>query len=591
MPPCSPCMNLSGTHFMKSLSHRFKLNLAQLHLTAPTAQNSSLDPLFNLQKYKDKNQLNQILAQTISTGLLHNPFNASKLVSTFALSPLPGTTCIARLIADRIDGLDSYTWNTVIRGYLQGESPKKAILIYAHVRRKGLKVDSYTVLYVIKACCQFSGDREGGQIHAQILKMGFSSELITRTGLLQMYGLFDEIESAQQVFDESLERDLVLWNALVAAYAHSDHPYKALSVTRAMINDNMRPNGPTVVSILSVCSSLRALRKGKLVHCYVLKNLDNIDVYVSNALIDMYSKCGCLVSAHLVFQKMPMKNVISWTSIVNGYTNNNNPHEALVLFIEMESAKLPPDEVTMLGVVSMCSKLGSFEFGKWIDHYVEQHGFKGSICMTNSLMDMYARCGNLKKACQIFDEMDKKTLVSWTTIIQGLAMHGHGMQALVRFTQMQREGFRPDSVVFLSIISACSHSGLVNEGRECFRSMVEDYGIQPWMEHYGCMVDLFCRAGFVNEGFEFVEAMPVNPDAIVWRSLIGACRNQGNVLLARRILDHLLILEPNYGGNHILLSNLYAMMGEWDNVEEVRMEMGVRGVSKPYPGASVVELC
>lgn len=590
MPPHPPYINLSNAHFIKTLSHELKPNLSQLPQTVPTVKYPFLDIPSYLQKCSDKNQLNQILAQMISTGLICNPLAATKIVSSYASSQLPGTTCVARLIADQIDGPDTYTWNTIIRGYLEENAPKEAILVYAHVRSSGLKVDSYTLMFVVKACGLILGNYEGEEIHGQIFKMGFVSEIITRTALLNMYGLFDELESAQKVFDESSQRDLVLWNALVAAYAQRSYHKEALLVSRAMVNEKVRPNGVTAVSILSACSSLRTLREGKLVHGYVVKNFIDIDVFVFNALIDTYSRCGCLFNAHQIFRQMPIKNVVSWTSIINGYSNNSNPKEALFLFEEMESAKIRPDEITMLGVVSMCSKLGIFELGEWIDQYVEKNGFKESISIANALMDMHAKCGSIKKACQIFDRMEKKTLVSWTTVIQGLAMHGHGISALVRFSQMQREGFKPDSLVFLSIISACSHSGLVDEGRRCFRSMIEDHDITPWMEHYGCMVDLLCRAGLVKEAFEFVECMPVNPDVIVWRMLIGACRNLGNISLARRITNHLLELEPRYSGNYILLSNLYAARGEWDNVGKVRMEMGFRGVGKWDPGCSVVEV-
>lgn len=527
----------------------------------------------------------------ISTGLIQNPLAATKLVAFLSSHPVLSSTQIAFSIADQMDETDAYAWNTVIRACLdEGSSGKDALLAYAQARRKGLKIDSYTLLYAIKACGLMPSCFQGEEIHAHIFKMGFESEVITQTALVQMYGLFHKLEFARRVFDETPQRDLVLWNALLATYEQKNHPHMALSVAFSMMNGNVRPNGVTAVSILSACSSLCSLKEGKSVHGFVIKCLLGSDLFIYNALINMYAKCRCLINARRVFESMPNKNVVTWTSIINGYSENDCPNEALTLFGEMESANLRPDEITLLGVVSMCSKLGCCRLGEWFDHYIKKNGFGESTCIANALMDMHAKCGNIKKACQVFDGIMVKTLVSWTTLIQGLAMHGHGIAALVRFCQMQREGFRPDPVAFLSILWACSHAGLVDEGRQCFRSMEEEHGIAPWKEHYGCMVDLLCRAGLVDEAFQFVKSMPVKPDAVTWRTLLGACKGQGNIDLARRIMNHLLVSEPGYSGNYILVSNLYAMRGEWDNVKEVRDEMEVQGVVNRDPACSVVEV-
>ncbi|KAF9625396.1 hypothetical protein IFM89_022381 [Coptis chinensis] len=524
----------------------------------------------------------------ISTGLIHNPPASSKLIASFATSK---TTCVARLIAERINGLDTYTWNTIIKGYLEEKNPVETILVYAHVRKMEWSVDSYTLLYAIKACGLMSWSFGGGQIHGQIMKMGFDIEMIIVTSLVNMYGLFDDMDSAQRVFDETTERDVVLWNALVTMYAQRSYAEKALLVLRYMVKENVRMNVVTAVSVLSACSCLRALREGKQIHSYVLKNIFNIDVFVYNALLHLYSKCGSLDSAHKLFRRMPVRNVVSWTTMMNGCSDNNRPGKALGLLKEMDSVNVQPDEVTILGVISMCAKLGTFELGEWIDNYVKKNGFEGNdICMSNALINMHAKCGNIKKACQVFDQMEEKTLLSWSTMIQGLAMHGHGVAALIRFCQMQREGFRPDEIFFISLLAACSHSGLIDEGRKCFRSMIEDYDMTPGLMHYGCMVDLLCRAGLVGEAFHFVEDMPITPDVIMWRMLLGACKDQGNTSLTSKIVNRLLELDPYDSGNCVLQSNVYANAGDWDNVKDVRTEMRIKGVSKQDPGCSLIQM-
>ncbi|XP_010917002.1 pentatricopeptide repeat-containing protein At1g08070, chloroplastic-like [Elaeis guineensis] len=485
----------------------------------------------------------------------------------------------------------AYQWNTILRGFLERNDPKKAILGFAHMRRRGIKVDSYTLLFVIKACgLIMPGVSEGKQMHAQALKSGFGLELVTQTALLRMYCLFGDLMAARKVFDETPQRDIIQWNAFISIFSQRDHPNIALRAARAMIDENVRPDEVTVASILSACTQLKALEHGKQVHGYATKNLLGFDAFVHNALINMYAKCGYLSNAHHLFKKMSCRNVVSWTLIIDGYSDKGNPSEALALFKEMEAAGVRPDEVTVLAVVSMCTKLGSSEIGEWIDDYAEKNGFQESINIMNALIDMHSKCGDIEKACRIFDQMTERTLISWTAIIQGLAMHGYGVAALVRFSQMQREGFKPDDVVFLSVMNACSHAGLVEEGKQCFESMVEEHGITPRIEHYGSIVDLLCRAGLLDEAFQFLVRMPVKPDAVIWRTLIGSCRDQGNISLARQVMDYVLDLEPEHSGNYILKSNLHAMIGDWESVHEVRNDMGFREVTKSDPGHSYVEV-
>ncbi|KAJ0975252.1 hypothetical protein J5N97_017217 [Dioscorea zingiberensis] len=348
------------------------------------------------------------------------------------------------------------------------------------MRRRGLNIDSHTLGFVIKG-----------------------------------YGLLMAgVPVAQKVFDETSQRDMVQWNALVAVYAQRNHPYEAILVARTMVRGYVRPNEVTVVSITSACSQLKDLQQGKLLHAYAIKNLLGFDMILSNALIDMYAKCGCLSSARRLFGMMRSWNVITWTSMINGYCDNGFLHEAMALFKEMQKVHVRPDEITMLGMVAMCAKMGESGLGNLVDEYVEKNGYTNSVYMANALIDMHGKCGNIEKACQIFKEMKVRTLVSWTSMIQGLALHGHGMEALVRFSQMQRKGFVPDKVVFLNVLNACNHAGLATEGIQCFKLMVEEHGMDPWMEHYGSMVDLLCKAGLLGNALISWVNMPVKPDAV-----------------------------------------------------------------------------
>ncbi|KAI3429941.1 uncharacterized protein J3R85_008432, partial [Psidium guajava] len=516
---------------------------------------------------------------------------AGKLIASLSASSSSSATSAAHSIARRIEGLDSFTWNTVIRGYLERNDPQNAILVYSHLRGLNVAVDSYTVLFVIKACGVVPAIDQGKLMHAQIFKLGFVLEIIVQTALLNMYVVFDEIQSMRKVFDEMPLGDLVAWNSLIAAYSGKNYPKEALKVARAMVREHVSMNEVTAVSILSACSSLKALREGKSVHSYLLKADANLDVFVQNALMGMYSKSSSLSYACRIFHSMAMRNVVSWTIMINGYACSRRFDEALSIYRQMESANVRPDEVTLLSIISVCSELGSSELSIWITLIVEKSGpERERTALANALMRMHTKCGNILKACQIFDGMKERTLITWTTMIQGLAMHGHGMAALMRFVQMQGQGLKPDGVVFLCVIFACSHAGLVEYGRKYFNLMIKEYDIKPWMEHCGCVVDLLCRAGLVDEAFDFVANMPIEPDMMLWRMLLMACQNQGCPELVSQVMHHIHELGPKGSEDYVLMSNLCASVAEWDVVKKVRDEMRQRGVTKEVPGSSFLEV-
>ncbi|XP_020093560.1 pentatricopeptide repeat-containing protein At4g14820-like [Ananas comosus] len=481
-------------------------------------------------------------------------------------------------------------WKNTLRIHLEENSPCLVIDEY-NSRRGVLSVDHGVILFVIKACARLQqGLFAAKQAHTHVIKLGFESDLVVKTAFLRVYGLFGDLACARQLFDEIPQRDVVVWNALVSTYSQRSSPGEALGAIRAIMNEDVRPNEVTVTSILSACAQLKALDHGKEVHGYAVRNISKFDTYICNALIEMYAKCRCLPSAQKAFHGMGIRSMVSWTCMINAYCENDCPQGALSLFKKMQVEEVRVDEVTLLAVISMCAKLCTSELAEWIEKCVEKNCLQDNPRIANALIHMHCECGNLEKSCKIFDRMKERTMISWATVIQGLAMHGHGVAALIRFVQMQREGFRPDEILFLAIINACSHSGLVSEGRQCFYSMVEEYGMVPWMEHYGSMVDLLCRVQLLDEAFEFVMAMPVKPDAVIWRMLLVACRDQGNIGLARKVIDYIIELEPDHKGSYILKSNLCAMIGEWGGVQEVRNKLGLIEVSKKDPAQSFIEV-
>ncbi|KAF8687510.1 hypothetical protein HU200_043206 [Digitaria exilis] len=456
---------------------------------------------------------------------------------------------------------------------------------------------SATALRTGAAILRALSTASAAHLHAHALKLGvLPSCLHLCSSLLKFYAASGRVAAARQLFDEIPRRDVPLWNALVSAYARSGHPLHALSAASAMARDaeGARPNGVSVTSLLSACAQLRSSVRGRELHGYAVRNLVDLDLPVLNALVNMYGKCERLADARTVFASIGvgLRSAVSWTSMINACSDNGRPTEALEVFEEMRSAGVKVDEATLLAVISACTRLDCTpSLGDWVEQCALENGFLQNNRVANALIHMHGRTGRVTRCCEIFDSMGFRTVVSWTAMIQALAMNGHGVASLVRFAQMLREGFQPDGVIFLSVIHACGHSSLVNEGRQLFKSMVEGYSITPWMEHYGSMVDMLCRAGALDEAFEFVLAMPVKPDPVIWRVLAGACRDHGNASLARKVMDHVIRMDPDHEGNYVLASNLYAVHEDWRSVVDVRLNMGGRkGTSRCAVAASYVEV-
>lgn len=313
------------------------------------------------------------------------------------------------------------------------------------------------------------------------------------------------------------------------------------------------------------------------------------DVASWNAIIAGYVKAGDVDGARHLLERTPERNVISWTCVIAGYAQVDRPSDAISMFHRMQLDGVEPDEVAMLAVLSACAGLGTLELGEWIHNYVDTHRLHKTVPLNNALIDMYAKSGNIGKAIEVFEKTKPKSVVTWTTIISGLALHGLGREALEIFARMERDQIKPNDVTFIAVLSACSHVGLVEMGRWYFNSMDSRYGIKPKIEHYGCMVDLLGRSGCLREAHELAMGMPYRANSAIWGSLLAASRMHGDVELAERSLQHLIMVEPHNSGNYTLLSNTYAAVGRWNESGMMRRVMRDSGVIKS-PGGSSIEL-
>uniref|UniRef100_J3N976 Pentatricopeptide repeat-containing protein n=1 Tax=Oryza brachyantha TaxID=4533 RepID=J3N976_ORYBR len=407
------------------------------------------------------------------------------------------------------------------------------------------------------------------------------------------------------------DRDLVAWGVMLDCYCQTRNYEEALLLFNGMKRSRVVPDKIILVTALSTCAHTRQLRFGKAIHSYMVVSDILIDSQVSCALINMYASCadvemaeklygrvsekdlvlstamvygyaknGKVEIARSIFNGMPEKDVVSWSAMISGYAESSKPIEALNLFHDMQGNGIKPDEITMLSVISACANAGALDKARWIHSFVENHGLCKMIPIGNALIDMFSKCGNLILALDVFNAMPRKNIVTWTSMITASAMHGDGRFALTLFENMISEGIQPNGVTFLGLLSACCHAGLVEEGRLLFKIMVQQYRIEPRHEHYGCMVDLLGRAKLLQQAAELIELMHLRPNVVIWGSLLAACRMYGDLELGAFAAKKILELDPNHSGAHVLLSNIYAECGSWNNVKEVRGVMEVQGTRK-----------
>lgn len=418
-------------------------------------------------------------------------------------------------------------------------------------------------------------------------------DAVSFTALITGYLSKGYVDDARQLFDEIPNKDVVSWNAMIAGYVQSGRFEEALACFCNMQAENITPNKSTMVTLLSACAHTGSLELGNWIGSWIREHGLGSNLQLTNALIDMYSKCGAIHTARELFDGVEEKDVISWNTMIGGYSHLSLYAEALTLFEAMlirSNSNVTPNDVTFLAILPACASLGALDLGKWVHAYIDKNlKSTNNASLWTSLIDMYAKCGCIEAAEQVFRTMHCKSLASWNAMLSGLAMHGHAERALVLFSEMAKEGFQPDDITFVGVLSACTQAGLVDLGHRYFRSMVQAYGICPKLQHYGCMIDLLARAGKFEEAEILMKNMEMEPDGAIWGSLLSACRAHGRVELGEYVAERLFQLEPENPGAFVLLSNIYAGAGRWDDVARVRTRLNDKGMKK-VPGCTSIEI-
>lgn len=429
------------------------------------------------------------------------------------------------------------------------------------------------------------------QVHAHIILTGLYQNLYV-IGKIIVFCAVSELgnmDYAVLVFDKIENPDGFLWNTMIRGFVKTNQPERAFEFYKRMQEKGEVADNFTFSFLLKFCGQLGSVMLGKQIHCDTMKHGLESHVFVRNTLIHMYGMLKDIEIARRLFEEIPSPDLVAWNTILDCNVNCGKCREALDLFLLMQRSGVEPDEATLVVTLSACSALGALDFGRWVHSCINHTSLGDVVSVCNSLIDMYAKCGAVENAYKTFKKIKGKNLVSWNAMILGLATHGHTNEALAIFSKMLEEKLvKPNDVTFLGVLCACSHGGMVDDGRRYFSVMIKDYHIQPTIKHYGCLVDIMGRAGSVDEAYQLIRSMPMECNAIIWRTLLAACQVHGNVELGAKVMSHLLELEPDHSSDFVLLANMYASVGQWSKMTRVRKAMQDRRVQKPAPGNSFI---
>ncbi|KAF8703403.1 hypothetical protein HU200_032206 [Digitaria exilis] len=488
----------------------------------------------------------------------------------------------------QIDEKDHISWNSMLSCYIQNDLYAEAIDFFGEMLQHGFQPDHACVVSLSSALGHLGWLNNGREVHAYAIKQKLHTDLQVGNTLMDMYIKCDSIECSAKVFESMSLRDHISWTTILACFAQSCRHFEALEMFREVQKQGIKVDSMMIGSILETCSGLKSLSLLKQVHSYATRN-GLLDLILKNRLIDIYGDWREVQQSLNVFQTVEKKDIVTWTSMINCCANNGLLNEAVSLFAEMQKANIEPDSVALVSILVAIVGLSSLTRGKQVHGFLIRRNFPIEGPVVSSLVDMYSGCGSMKYATRVFYGAKFKDVVLWTAMINATGMHGYGKQAIDMFETMLQSGLTPDHVCFLALLHACSHSKLVDEGKYYLDMMVSKYGLKPWQEHYACVVDILGRSGRTEEAYRFIESMPMEPTSVVWCALVGACRVHENHDLAVFAANKLLELEPGNPGNYILVSNVFAEMGKWNDVKKVRIRMAEQGLRKD-PACSWIEI-
>lgn len=449
-------------------------------------------------------------------------------------------------------------------------------------------VDSFNLVFAVKACFALSLFHGAKLFHSLAIKLRLENDLYVAPALMNVYSKLGSLEEAYKVFQEVPLKNSVIWGVMMKGYLIFSKGFEVFELFSRMRRDGCEVDPFVVEDLIQACGSVYAGKEGKTFHGLCIKNnFLASNFFLQTSLLDMYMKCGLLDFALKLFGEISHRDVVVWSAIISGFSRNGRALESISMFRQMLADSVTPNSVTFASIVLACSSLGSLKQGKSVHGYMIRNGVEPDVKNYTSFIDMYAKCGCIVTAHRVFSQMPEKNVFSWSAMINGFGMHGLCSEALNLFHEMILVNQLPNFVTFVSVLSACSHSGRIEEGWRHFHSMSGDYGITPVEEHYACMVDLLGRAGKIDEALSFINTMPTEPGASSWGALLSACQIHKRAELAEEVAKKLLPLESDKSGVYVMLSNIYADVGMWDMMKKTRTKISEKGLHKTVGFTSI----
>ncbi|KAK9006744.1 hypothetical protein V6N11_019078 [Hibiscus sabdariffa] len=516
----------------------------------------------------------QLHALVMKSGLDSEVFVGNALITMYARWK---SLEQARRIFDTMPNKDLVSWNAILSGYSQEDGyGLEAIWTFFEMVKQRMKLDNVSFTGAVSACGHQRNLEVGRQVHGLCIKRGYGTHVSICNVLMSMYAKCEDVEDAKLVFRRMNERNVISWTTMI-----SIDEKDALHHFNEMRSDYVHPNDVTFVGLIHAITTGKLMEEGRMVHACCVKGNFLSESNVCNSLITMYAKFELIQDSVKVFEELESREIVSWNALISGYAQNGMFLEALRTFFSA-ARECKPNQYTfgsVLNAIGSGEHL-SLKHGQWCHMHLIKVGFNTDPIVSNALLDMYAKRGSMAEAQKVFSEIPQKSQFAWTSLISAHARHGNYDSVMASFKDMKREGVKPDSITFLSILTACGRNGMVDIGKQLFDSMLTEYKIEPSSEHYSCMVDMLGRAGRLEEAEKLMGGTPGGPGLSMLQSLLGACTIHGNVEMGERVADTLMEMEPNESGPYVLMSNLYAEKGKWKKVAKVRKMMRQRGVRK-----------
>ncbi|XP_021732809.1 pentatricopeptide repeat-containing protein At4g13650-like [Chenopodium quinoa] len=480
-------------------------------------------------------------------------------------------------------------WNVMLVAYGQVGNLSEAYHMFTQMQMKGLEPNQYTYPSMLRTCTSMGATDLGEQIHTQVIKTGFQVNEYVCSVLIDMYAKHGFLDTAEKIFRRLTENDVVSWTAMIAGYGQHEMYAHALKLFEEMLCRGIRPDNIGLSNVISACAGIQALYQGRQIHAqsYILGYSD--DQSIRNALVSLYARCGRLQDAYHAFEKIDVKDNITWNSLISGFAQTGHSEDAFKVYTQMNKADVEANLFTYTSTISAAANIANVKQGKQIQAKLFKSGYNLETEASNALITLYAKCGCLDDAKRVLSEMMNRNEVTWNAMITGYSQHGCGEEALEIFDEMKRVGVAPNHVTFVGVLSACSHVGLVEQGLRYFESMTKEYDLTPKLEHCICVVDILSRAGYLSRAKKFIEDMQFKPDAMIWRTVLRACIVHKNKEIGEFAARHLLELEPKDSATYALMSNMYTVTRNWTCMDESRKMMKERGVKKE-PGRSWIEV-